>query len=318
MRVRIGPHKQASQLTQLLRGASLAWLIALAAMSIAMPAHAKRIYQYRDAKGILHFTDRKPAEGTPEVKETLVKVDREPLVDMRTSDTGKVRRFSFFNRLSGPVELELSFERVDNITSAPPLPLRVVLPPQVETPVATVGPADTRLAASYSIAYSAVPGDPGAAPRPSVVYDLPLPEGSDFELHQGFGGPATHTDPQSLYAVDLAVPEGTPVLAARDGIVMQVEEDFAGAGMDRERFLGRANNVRVVHEDGTMALYAHLKLESVVVSAGQRVTAGRQLGESGNTGFSSGPHLHFSVQVNRGMELVSIPFRIRGLTIPEE
>ena len=292
-------------------------MLFVAVAAIAVPVHAKRIYQYRDAKGILHFTDRKPAEGTPEVKETLVRAEREPMVDMRTADSGKIRRFSFFNRLAGPVELEVTFEQVDNIASEPALPLRVVLRPQVETPVTTVGPADTKRAASYSIAYSTIPGDPSALPTPGFVYGLPLPAGSGYELHQGFGG-ATHNDEQSHFAVDLAVPEGTPVLAARDGIVMQVEEDFAGAGLDRERFLGRANNVRVVHEDGTMALYAHLKLESVVVSAGQRVAAGKQLGESGNTGFSSGPHLHFSVQRNRGMELVAIPFRIAGLDIPEE
>ena len=292
--------------------------VVLAMAAVALPAQAKRIYQYRDANGVLHFTDRKPAEGTPEVKETLVRAEREPIVDMRTSDTGNIRRFSFYNRLSGPVEIELSFEEAVNVKADPELPLRVVLPPTRETYVATVGPADNAQGASFSIAYSAVQGDPGAAPAQGAAYRIPFPDGTDFELHQGFGGSGTHSDPQSHYAVDLSVPEGTPVVAARAGVVMQVEDDFTGAGTDRERYADRANSVRVVHEDGTMGVYAHLKLESVLVSPGQRVAVGRQLGESGNTGFSSGPHLHFSVQRNRGMELVSIPFQIQGIKIPEE
>ena len=49
------------------------------------------------------------------------------------------------------------------------------------------------------------------------------------------------------------------------------------------------------------------------VRAGQTVNAGQRIGLSGNTGFSTRPHLHFAVQVNRGMQLVSIPFRMRGV-----
>jgi len=63
-----------------------------------------------------------------------------------------------------------------------------------------------------------------------------------------------------------------------------------------------------------MGLYAHLRPEGVLVRVGQRVRQGQQIGLSGNTGFTSGPHLHFAVQVNRGMNLVAIPFRMPGVT----
>ena len=72
------------------------------------------------------------------------------------------------------------------------------------------------------------------------------------------------------------------------------------------------NFVRIVHDDGTMALYAHLKSEGVLVRVGQRVRKAEAIGLSGNTGFTTGPHLHFAVQVNRGMQLQSIPFRMFG------
>jgi murein DD-endopeptidase MepM/ murein hydrolase activator NlpD len=129
---------------------------------------------------------------------------------------------------------------------------------------------------------------------------------------QGFGGAWSHDDEQNHYAVDFVAPIGTPVFAARDGTVMQVESDFDKAGLNAEKYGGRANYVRIVHDDGTMALYAHLREGGVLVRVGQRVAKGQQIGLSGNTGFTSGPHLHFAVQVNRDMRLVSIPFRMFG------
>ncbi len=97
---------------------------------------------------------------------------------------------------------------------------------------------------------------------------------------------------------------------------MQVESDFSKAGLTRDRYRGRANFVRILHDDGSMALYAHLKSGGVLVRVGQQVQAAQQIGLSGNTGFTTGPHLHFALQVNRGMRLVSIPFRMRGIGAP--
>ena len=68
------------------------------------------------------------------------------------------------------------------------------------------------------------------------------------------------------------------------------------------RYGDRANNIRIVHSDGTMAVYAHLELESAHVQVGDRVRAGQLLALSGDTGYTSGPHLHFCVQVNANME----------------
>lgn len=59
-----------------------------------------------------------------------------------------------------------------------------------------------------------------------------------------------------------------------------------------------------------MAVYAHLQANGVLVRSGQRVEAGQRIGVSGNTGYSTAPHLHFVVQANTGMQLRSIPVRI--------
>jgi len=99
------------------------------------------------------------------------------------------------------------------------------------------------------------------------------------------------------------MPEGTPIVAARGGMVVKVENGQSGRGNNPS-----GNFVRILHDDGTMGVYLHLMRGSVLVSEGQRVGEGTPLGRSGNTGNSSGPHLHFVVQRNVGLALESIPY----------
>jgi murein DD-endopeptidase MepM/ murein hydrolase activator NlpD len=102
------------------------------------------------------------------------------------------------------------------------------------------------------------------------------------------------------------MPEGTPIIAARGGMVVKTENGQTGRGTDPS-----GNFVRVLHDDGTMGVYLHLQKGSVSVREGQRVGVGSPLALSGNTGNSSGPHLHFVVQRNTGMGLVSIPYQFK-------
>ena len=101
-------------------------------------------------------------------------------------------------------------------------------------------------------------------------------------------------------------------VTARAGIVLQVETGYRGGSLDYARDAARANFIRILHDDGTMALYGHLAPDGAQVVPGQRVEVGQRIGSSGNTGYSSAPHLHFVVQVNRGGQLVSIAFRMQG------
>lgn len=143
----------------------------------------------------------------------------------------------------------------------------------------------------------AYPGDPAARPL-DHLYQLPL-QNAAVRVSQAFAGHYSHTDAQNLYAVDFPVAEGTPVLAARAGRVMQVVDS-------REQ----GSLLRVLHDDGSMTLYAHLQAASARVRPGQAIEAGHVIALSGNTGHSSGPHLHFVVQANTGLALRSIPFRM--------
>ncbi|MGY0634901.1 M23 family metallopeptidase [Luteimonas sp. A478] len=209
------------------------------------------------------------------------------------------------NLLAGPIEVMLHGDGHPSMAH-PALPARATVPAYGRVLVSRIGAAG---AAGARFRLEAVPGHPSTRPR-DVEYAWPLAS-VPLRITQGWGGGFSHADAGNRHAVDFATPVGIPVLAARDGTVMQVESGFSAATLD-PHLDGLANQVRILHEDGTMALYAHLDANGVFVRPGQRVRRGQRLGLSGNTGFSAGPHLHFVVQVNRGMRLESIPFRMFG------
>lgn len=183
---------------------------------------------------------------------------------------------------------------------------------------ATIGPGETRALGRFDgegapdLRLEAQPGAPQLLPPGQRgVYAFPLPAGSAWQLTQGFGGRASHRDAANFHALDFAAAQGTPVLAARAGTVMQVVDTFTEGGMD-EALKERMNLVRVLHADGSMGLYAHIAPGSARLQPGDGVQAGQALAAVGSVGWSSAPHLHFSVQANDGRELLSLPFRMSG------
>jgi murein DD-endopeptidase MepM/ murein hydrolase activator NlpD len=142
-----------------------------------------------------------------------------------------------------------------------------------------------------------------------ALYRLPYLDGSAYTISQAPGGMIrTHTTRDSRYAIDFTMPEGTPVVAARDGVVVAVEWRHVRGG-NRGELRYRSNFVRVRHADGSFAIYAHLVHAGVSVEEGEGVWAGRLLGYSGSTGYVSAPHLHFGVTLpdeSQGVE-VSVP-----------
>jgi murein DD-endopeptidase MepM/ murein hydrolase activator NlpD len=277
-------------------------------------ASAAKIYRWTGADGIVHYGDRPPA-GKQQVQARnlrVIPVRAEPsaVARLRLEPRNGQYLACADNLLGGPIEVMLDSAPGSNLVGTPALPARATVPANGSALVSALVPSAQASGGSVELRLTTVPGNPNARPQ-DVDYLLPLRQRA-LRIEQGYGGSFSHTDAQNLYAVDFAADIGTPVLAARDGVVMQVESDFAKAGLNLEKFGGRANFVRILHDDGTMALYAHLQESGVLVRVGQRVRAGQQIGLSGNTGFTTGPHLHFVVQVNRGMRLESIPFRMRG------
>jgi len=281
-------------------------------IALCLSSEAKHIYQYTDAEGVVHYTDVKPGDDVKEVKSSLVHTDHQPLIRMQQSGSDDDQTETFVNAAGGAVSVEIAFETVENVQSQPPLPARIVLPALSETPALRITPIVPHASFRYQLRYTYMPGDFRAQHSADAHYRLPFPESERFPISQAFGGEVSHIDKQNYYAVDIVMPEGTPVLAARDGVVMTVDNDFYGAGQDLSKYGDRANNIRVVHGDGTMAVYAHLQLESARVAVGDHVHAGQQLALSGNTGYTRGPHLHFVVQQNVEMDLIAVPFKFSG------
>lgn len=144
--------------------------------------------------------------------------------------------------------------------------------------------------------YDIILGHPNAIPDPEYLYLLPFPPGKSYELAQGNNGQFTHNEPNTKHAFDFAMPEGSTVTAARGGIVGYVDDTNNEGGPD-ESFLSKSNQTLICHDDGTVAIYGHLKYNGALVGVGDRVFPGQAIGLSGNTGYSTTPHLHFAVMI---------------------
>lgn len=108
---------------------------------------------------------------------------------------------------------------------------------------------------------------------------------------QGYNSRLSH---RGRMALDFKMSKGTPVHAARSGVVVRVVDSFNRGGLSRSYFR-RANMIVLLHSDGSQAYYGHLRKKGSIVQVGDTVQQGQHIGYSGSTGYSFFPHLHFIV-----------------------
>jgi len=292
----------------------------LLSLCMVIIASAGDMYKWKDKDGVWHFSST-PPETDEDFATVEMPNDPKPMVTMRKLGTEREPEYAFFNNTWGPVELALKLTVADNVVTEPPLPTSLVLPAQTEQRALKIKPENSAKSFRFRMSYQTMIGAPVERLPAEVDYYPPFPLGEKFVISQGFDNDQTHNKPPNQYAVDIVMPVGTPILAARAGKVIDMEDDFHGAGQS-DRYLARSNQVRILHDDGTMAVYAHLQPNSLRIRPGAKVSRGQWIASSGNTGFSSGPHLHFVIQLNVGMSLESMPFRfyapIGGTITPGE
>lgn len=156
----------------------------------------------------------------------------------------------------------------------PPPPPAPALPPPAAPPVvAPAEPVPARAPAKASRDRSASPVETAGGG------DFARP--GDGRMTSGFG----RRWGRLHGGIDLAAGTGSPIRAVTHATVLS-------AGTEG----GYGNCVRLLHGDGTVSLYGHLS--SLMVRKGDKVKAGQQIGREGNTGQSTGPHLHFEIRIN--------------------
>jgi murein DD-endopeptidase MepM/ murein hydrolase activator NlpD len=270
---------------------------------------AQTAYKYRDANGQWVFTDRAPVANTAGTSFSLDKENEGLHISVDRQDRDGAAALVAVNDCLCVATFEL-LVRQSNITDIPSgSQYEALLEPGTRQTLLRAPLAGGKLDLQYI--WRAAIGSPDAIHNPSQPYRAPFAVGSTHQITQAYPSRMTHVTPDSEYAVDFALPDGTPVYSAREGVVINVRHDsFRGAAA--MAMLDQANVVEILHNDGTIAIYAHLHWDSIRVRIGERVVRGQYIADSGNTGFSSGPHLHFAVIRNSGYANVSLPIQFAG------
>lgn len=213
-----------------------------------------------------------------------------------------------------PRSLQVNITTLKNLRSTGPIPFQTVVKngtqPVFLFDLETVKP---RSGTKFNFQYDFVSGDFTTAKHDdSHVYLLPFEHGTSHLLSQGYHGTFSHSDPGREYAIDFTMPERTPVLAARNGTVVKVKTDSKRGGSSKS-FEEHGNFITILHDDGSLAEYVHLIQSGSFVRPGQSVKAGERIALSGNTGRSTGPHLHFHVGIPTAAgKIRTLPTRFRN------
>lgn len=154
-------------------------------------------------------------------------------------------------------------------------------------------------------------GDKDAVHDDDHLYSMPYASGRSYRILQGYGSRFSHTGLEE-FAIDFDMQVGTPVHAARGGVVARVEESHDTGCW--EKGCGKfANYIVILHNDGTTGEYYHLMENGALVEVGDAVAQGQEIGYSGNTGHTTMPHLHFAVyRASSWGETQSIPVRFQA------
>lgn len=233
----------------------------------------------------------------------LIAVDYDVKIKAKVVDKHVVVYGENRNPFSITVKYNASYK---NLKSENKLPILFVIGPSSKREVLRLKILKNNF--SFKAHYNWTIGSKDAKHDDSYIYKLPYKTGTSQKVSQGFNGKFSHFN-NSQYAVDFKMKEGTAVYAARDGIVVRTKSDSSSGGASRS-FEKHTNEIIIEHVDGTLATYAHLKQNGVLVEVGEKIKRAQLIGYSGNTGYTKGPHLHFVVyKATDGKNRKSFPIK---------
>lgn len=217
--------------------------------------------------------------------------------------------FAYFaqNKDFSPYQLQIDFTELQNLQPSTPIPFYQVIYPGEPEKLFELKPQG-KSSTSFKSQYQMAMGDPDVQVNEEFGYLLPFEHNKPYILIQGANGAYTH---QGKNAFDFIMEEGTKVCASRAGQVVAVKEDSKIGGSDIS-FMKHGNRITILHDDGSYADYVHLKYQGSLVTPGQMVAAGEVIGYSGNTGWSTKPHLHFQVYkaIKFGIQTLPAKFQL--------
>lgn len=210
----------------------------------------------------------------------------------RASRRGVYLTLELRSRRAAPCWVVLEPEALSNVKPLQATPFIVRLAPGETRTAGLLAIQDAVKPHQYRTKWRALPGNPHAVHDDRWHYRMPFGGSQPIPISQGYNGRFSHKG-ASAYALDFPMPWGTPILASRGGTIVEVVSDRVAGGIRTGESEGD-NRVVIEHLDGTFAIYAHLR-HGGPARIGQRVQSGDLIGLSGDTGFSTGPHLHFEV-----------------------
>ncbi|MES0491192.1 MAG: M23 family metallopeptidase [Leptospirales bacterium] len=202
--------------------------------------------------------------------------------------------------------LTLSLEQMKADPSAK---VHVIIPPLAkDIYLVTAKAIDPYKSHRFGAKAEMMAGNPNAVHN--GTYAPPFEKGKEYYLSNAFMGNLSH---KGKYAVDFNMPKGSMICAAREGVVVRMKND-GNKGGPSPKFNDDGNYVSILHSDGTYGNYAHFRQWGILVKVGDKIKEGQNIGYSGNTGYSTGPHLHFDVTKANGKGgFTTLPFQFRKL-----
>ena len=209
-----------------------------------------------------------------------------------------------------PITYTLRIRTRDLSIDGPKTVTRTLAPNQSEQ-IMLLSNDNSRSDGDYHYSFDWTVGDKDAVHDDDHLYALPYSSGKSYRIIQGYGSRFSHTGLEE-FAIDLDMPVGTPVHAARAGVVARVQESHS-KGCWEDGCGQYANFIVILHSDGTTGEYYHLQKDGALVAVGESVAQGQMIAYSGNTGHTTMPHLHFAVyRATDWGNTQSIPVRFQG------